>query len=119
MEPTYHDGSFNFCWRLTYLLSEQKRYDVSLVRFEGRKVMLLKRIVALEGEEVEFRHGKLFVNGKALDEPYVRYPCTWNLPLRKVEKGHVYLVGDNRNMSIETHHFGQTSTKRIQGTVLW
>ncbi len=119
MEPTYHDGSVNFCWRLAYLFSEPQRYDVVLVRFAGTKVMLLKRIVALEGETVEFRQGVLFVNGYPLDEPYVIYSGNWNLPPRIVRQGNVYLVGDNREMPIEQHDFGQTAKTRIQGTLLW
>ena len=119
MEPTYRDGRVNFCWRLSYIASEPARYDVVLVRFAGKKVMLLKRVVALEGETVEFRDGKLFVDGTQIDEPYVRYACDWNLTPRQVRKGHVYVVGDNRSMPIKSHNFGQTSTMRVMGTPLW
>ena len=81
--------------------------------------MLLKRVVAREGEQVEFRDGKLFVDGKEIEEPYVRYPCNWNLSPREVEQDGIYVVGDNRNMPIENHHFGQASKKRIIGVPLW
>lgn len=119
MEPTYHNGGINFCWRLRYLFSGPNRHDVVVVRFAGSKVMLLKRVVALEGEHVEFRDGRLLVNGKATDEPYVRYPCNWNLSPRQVEKDHVYVIGDNRSTPIENHYFGQASVKRIVGAPLW
>jgi len=119
MEPTYPDGGVNFCWRLRYLFSEPKRHDVVAVRFAGSRVMLLKRVVAREGEQVEFRAGRLYVNGKEIEEPYVRFPCNWNLPTRRVEKDCVYVVGDNRSMPIEGHHFGQTSRVRIIGAPLW
>jgi len=119
MEPTYHNGGVNFCWRLHYFFSEPKRHDVVTVRFAGSKVMLLKRVVAREGEEVEFRDGKLFVDCKEIVEPYVRYPCNWNLPPRQVEEDSIYVVGDNRSMPIENHHFGQASKKRIMGVPLW
>jgi signal peptidase I len=119
MEPTYRDGSVNFCLKWRYLFSKPKRHEVVTVRFAGSKVMLLKRVIALEGERVEFRHGKLFVDKKEMDEPYVRYPCSWNLPPRQVEKDCVYVVGDNRNMPIENHVFGQASMKRIVGVPLW
>ena len=119
MEPTYRNRSVNFCWRWRYIFSEPKRYDVVAVRFAGNKVMLLKRVVAGEGEGVEFRDGKLLVDGKEMDEPHVRYPCNWNLPSWRVEKGCVYVVGDNRNMRMENHHFGQVSMKRIIGAPLW
>jgi len=119
MEPTYHNGSFNFCWRGHYLFSGPKRHEVVMIRFAGNKAMLLKRVVALEGERVEFRHGKLFVDEKEIDEPYIRYPCVWELPPRKVEKDCVYVVGDNRDMPIEDHLFGQASMKRMVGVPLW
>ena len=119
MEPTYPDGGVNFCWRLRYLFSEPKRHDVVAVRFASSRVMLLKRVVAREGEQVEFRAGRLYVDGKGVEEPYVRFPCNWNLPTRRVEKDCVYVVGDNRSMPIEGHHFGQTSKIRIIGVPLW
>lgn len=119
MEPTYHNGSINFCWRLWYVFSEPTRYDVVMIRLAGHKVMLLKRVVAVEGELVEFRNGRLFVDGEGIDEPYVRYPCDWTLPPRRVEKGGVYVVGDNRSEPMERHNFGQTSIKRIIGAPLW
>jgi len=119
MDPTYHHGGVIFCWRPSYFFSEPKRFDVVTVRFAGIKVMLLKRVVAQEGEQVEFRDGQLFVDGKEIEEPYVRYPCTWNLPPRRVEKDCVYVVGDNRSMPIENHHFGQASKNRIVGVPLW
>jgi signal peptidase I len=119
MEPTYHHGGVNFCWRLRTLFLEPKKFDVVAVRFAGSRVMLLKRVVAREDEQVEFRDGKLFINGKEIEEPYVRYPCNWNLPLRRVEKDCVYVVGDNRSMPIENHHFGQASKSRLMGVPLW
>lgn len=119
MEPTYRDGGFHLCWRLRYLFSEPRRGDVVVVRLAGKSVLLLKRVVALGGEEVEFRQGKLLVNGKAIHEPYVFYPCNWNLSPRQVEPKSVYLVGDNRNGPVENHLFGQTPMNRIIGVPLW
>jgi len=119
MEPTYEDGQFNICFRLTYLFSMPKRYDVVAVRYAGKSVMLLKRIVALEGERVEFRDGTLYVNEEAKAEPYVLHAAKWNLPERTVKKGNVYLVGDNRNVPMEMHDFGQTPIHRIIGAPLW
>jgi signal peptidase I len=119
MEPAYGNGRVNFIWRPGYTFSGPKRYNVVAVRLAGPKVMLLKRVVALEGEWVEFREGKLFIDGKKVEEPYVRYPGNWNLPPRQVDKDNVYVVGDNRSMPIESHYFGQTSIRRIVGVPLW
>jgi signal peptidase I len=107
MEPTYMNGEFNFCFRFQYAFSKPERGDVVVIRLAGKKVMLLKRVVALEGDVVEFCEGKLFVNEKKLDETYVHY------------RNHVYVVGDNRNVPIDMHRFGQTSIDRIIGAPLW
>jgi signal peptidase I len=118
MEPTYHDGSFAFCWRLKYFFSVPERFDVVTVRFSGRRVMLLKRIVAFEGETVEIRAGDLLVNGKIIEEPYVRFRAEWDLPPRLVSAGHIYVIGDNRGSSIDRHRFGAVKLTRIVGGVL-
>ncbi len=119
MEPTYQDGRFNFCKSWAYAFSPIKRGDVVMVRFSGNRVMLLKRVVAFEGETVEFRNGTLYINGKKQDEPYLVYACDWNLPPVEVKKGYVYVVGDNRNVPIDNHMFGQTPMRRIAGVPLW
>ena len=113
------NGDFNFCFKLRYIFSKPARHDVVAIRLAGEKVILLKRLVALEGDVVEFRNGAVFVNEKKIDEPYARYPSGWNLSPRKVDKNHVYVVGDNRSVPINVHQFGQTSIERIIGIPLW
>ena len=118
MEPTYHDVGFGFCWRQRFLLSPPDYGDVVAIRFAGKSVVLLKRVVALAGDTVEFRRGRLYVNGRPVEEPYVKYRSDWNLPPRTVEPGRVYVVGDNRGVPMERHHFGQVDMRRILGGVL-
>ncbi len=119
MEPTYLDGSINFCWRLRYLFRPPERNDVVMIRLAGDRIMLMKRVVALEGEWVEFRDGDLFVNNRKMDEPFAFSQRNWNLPPRQVEPGCIYVVGDNRRTSIDRHNFGQTSLSRVMGGPLW
>ena len=119
MEPTYRDGGFTFCWRFRYQWTEPAHGDVVVIRFSGHRVVLLKRVVALAGETVEFRHGVLFVNDQPIDEPYLQTASDWQLPPRVVEPGKIYVVGDNRSVAIERHHFGQVDRQRILGGVVW
>lgn len=79
--------------------------------------MLLKRVVALAGETVEFREGGLYVSGILIEEPYVRHRSDWQLPPRRVSPGHVYVVGDNRGTDINRHQFGEVNMNRIVGGV--
>ena len=118
MAPTYDDGSFALCWRLQYLFSSPKRGDVVTVRFTGKNVMLLKRIVGLAGDTVSFQNGKLFINQTPVSEPYVINNSKWQLAERIVKPGHVYVVGDNRGTPMLRHKFGQVKSKRIIGGVI-
>ncbi|MDY6832104.1 MAG: signal peptidase I [Thermodesulfobacteriota bacterium] len=119
MAPTYENGAVNFCFTLRYLFSDPAPPDVVAVRLAGNNVMLLKRVVATEGQAVAFRNGDLLVDRRKVDEPYVSEKSDWNLEPRRVKPGHVYVVGDNRSVPMENHQFGQTPTSRIAGVPLW
>jgi signal peptidase I len=119
MAPTYNNGEMNFCWTLRYMFSPPGRHDIVTVRYAGTRVMLLKRVIAVEGETVEFIRGQLFVNGREIREPYVAGKYNWDLPPRHVKPRHVYVAGDNRQVPMETHDFGQTDVNRIIGAPLW
>jgi signal peptidase I len=119
MAPAYVTGSLNFCFTLRYMFSSPAWPDVVAVRLAGQNVMLLKRVVATESQSVEFREGSLFVDDKKINESYVSGKSDWNLLPAVVKPGYVYVVGDNRSMSIERHTFGQTPVIRILGAPLW
>jgi len=119
MNPTYTAPGLIFYSPFSLSLSDLKRGDVVVVRSKSSNKLLLRRIVALEGELVDFRDGVLYINGEPLDEPYVKMPCSWNVRRRLVSKGKVYVVGDNRSMEKEKQQFGEISTAYLQGKVLW
>ena len=118
MMPTYGRHGFNFCKKWSYWFSKPQRGDVVIIKYASN-IYLLKRIVALEGDTVEFRRGKLFVNGIEQDEPYVKYLSNWNLKPREVAPGSCYVVGDNRSQRMHEHVFGQISLERIAGEPLF
>lgn len=119
MAPTYPSRGFTFGCRQTWLLSKPQRGDVVIIRFAGRNVAVLKRIVAFPGETVEFRDGTLYVDGTPLPEPYAKKESDWDLAPRVVDPGHYYVVGDNRSGSMQNHLFGQVNKDRIIGQPIW
>lgn len=119
MKPTYSTTGLNFCWKPAFWFKEPQRGQIVVAKYAGERIMLLKRVVALAGDTVEFKDGVLLINGIEQEEPYVKYRENWNLPKRLVEAGNVYLVGDNRGMPINAHKFGQISMRRIIGVPLW
>ena len=97
MLPTYNDHGVNFVNRLAYLLHEPRRGDVVAIGLEaGYHVMYMKRIVGLPGETVAFHQGHLYINGRVLDEPYVKLPGDWEHEPEQVGPDQYYVVGDNR-----------------------
>lgn len=87
---------------------------------------LIKRIVAVAGEEVALRDGVLYVDGERRSEPYL--PDTWRAPVDlgpfEVPSGHVWVMGDNRSPlgSVDSRRFGPIPAAAIEGRaalVLW
>lgn len=119
MEPTYRDGQIMFCWRPAFRGREPQHEDLVVIRFAGRRVALLKRVIGIGGDVVEFRNGVLYRNGEAVHEVYLIKSSDWNMPPRLVKDGHFYAVGDNRSMHIDNHLFGEVTRSRILGVPLW
>ena len=118
MLPNWPRKGFTFCFRWRYIFSPPGYGDVVVVRYSGR-IFYLKRVVALPGDMVAFWRGRLYVNGRRVNEPYIKYISDWNLPPRKVMPGHLYVVGDNRSQPISMHKFGQVRRTRIIGAPLF
>lgn len=128
MLPAYKDKSVHWINRLAYLRHEPQRGDVVAVRLvppdgaisrlETPHIMLLKRIIGLPGETVEFASGKVYINGRLLNEPYEKNPCDWNTQPVQLAPGQYYVVGDNRTMPEGDHTKGKLDRSQIIGE-LW
>jgi signal peptidase I len=118
MLPTYQSSGLNFVNCLAYARSEPKRGDVVAIELAGRSIMYMKRIVGLPGETVAFHEGRLWIDGKVLDEPYQKLGCNWERAPVTLGSQEYFVVGDNRSMREADHVFGETSRSRIVGKVL-
>ncbi len=118
MLPTYKSNGVNLVNRLAYVFGKPQRGEVVAIRMAGEHIMLLKRIVGLPGETIEFRRGELFINGEPLEEPYLKLPWRWNMPPVKVEPDEFYVVGDNRSMAWADHKQGRAPRAKIVGRAI-
>ena len=114
MSPTYRDGGVNFVILLSYSRHEPQRFDVVSIRTSGISYMYLKRIIGLPGETIEFTDGKLFVNGKFVEEPFLKSQNHLEMPPRTLGPDEYFVAGDNRGMSQD----GVATRERIVGKVL-
>ena len=74
---------------------------------------LVKRLIAKEGDVVRVTGGVVYVNGHALWEPYVGTPPGYEMPALRVPAGHVFVLGDNRNNSLDGHVWGFLPEKAL------
>jgi signal peptidase I len=75
----------------------------------------IKRVVATENDDVEVKDGKLLINGVPQDEPYINEPPDYNLEKLKVPSGFLYVMGDNRNNSDDSHIWGFLPKRNVKG----
>lgn len=75
----------------------------------------VKRIIGLPGETVEVRRGQVFINGQPLAEPFQPNPGSYNANPVVVPPGSVFVLGDNRNNSNDSHNWGPLPIEKIVG----
>ncbi|MSQ31507.1 MAG: signal peptidase I [Dehalococcoidia bacterium] len=77
----------------------------------------VKRIIALPGQSVAVRSGRVSVDGVAYDEPYILAPPTYEFNAQVVPPGKLFVLGDNRNNSQDSHLIGMVNQSEVVGRV--
>ena len=121
MLPTLHEDDRVLVNKLSYDLHAVNRGD--LVVFErpegeaaGQIKDLIKRVVGLPGERIEQRDGDVYIDGDLLEEPYLETETeTTNLEPQTVPDGHVFVMGDNRDDSMDSRVFHAIDEDLIVG----
>jgi len=116
MEPTYHNGRLNVLNKLAYNRRDPARGEVVGIQLRDRQMVLMKRIVGLPGETIEIKGGRVWVDGKALTEPYAQGFGIPSTPrATKLAQDEFFVVGDNRSVS----EYGVVGRDEILGKVLF
>jgi signal peptidase I len=119
LEPTINIGDRVLVNKFVYRFGAPQRGDIVVFPDPaGKMPALIKRIVAVGGDTVDIKEGRLVLNGTPQNEPYVNgkptEPGTVPMPLT-VPNDSVFLMGDNRTNSGDARFFGPQPAAGIQG----
>lgn len=139
MEPNFHDGQFLIVNRFAYCpgvhieipvinkslfdktwcIRTPNRGDVVIFRYPRDPSRdFIKRVIGLPGETVEVIAGQVYINGQLMPEPFGPNPGSYNAAPLTVGPDEVYVMGDNRNNSSDSHLWGPLQLDHIIGKAL-
>lgn len=124
MEPTMHTGEFVIVSKVAYNIGnfetgKPERGDIIVFHYpRNPEQEYIKRVIGLPGDEIAVRNGEVYVNGQLLDEPYIKsapaYQGSWTVPTDSL-----YVFGDNRNNSSDSHNWGEVPLDLVVGKAIF
>jgi signal peptidase I len=115
MEPTLTNGERVIVNKLSYRLGEPARGDIIVFHFPvDPSKEFIKRVVGLPGDRVSIHDGAIFVNGQRLEEPYISIDTDY-LGEWAVEQDQLFVLGDNRSNSLDSHNWGTVPMDYVIG----
>lgn len=124
MQPNLVESQRLVISRISYLLGQPQRGDIVVFNpsnAQPDEPPLIKRLIGLPGEKLEFRDAGVYVDGVQLKEPYLNEPCDLaRCPDRTWQLGpdEYFFMGDNRNHSHDSRAFGPIPRPQIVGRAI-
>jgi signal peptidase I len=123
MEPNFYDSEYLIIDELTFRFRNPERGEIVVFRPpQHEDQYYIKRVIGLPGETVEIRNGIItiyneeFPNGFALEESYIS-EVTEGRDRKTLGEGEYYLLGDNRDASLDSRYFGPVNIDEFIGRV--
>ncbi|MBU0531262.1 signal peptidase I [Patescibacteria group bacterium] len=124
MEPNFFDHEYLIIDEITYRFDDPVRGEIVVFRYpENPSEFFIKRVVALPGETVEITDGKVIIynndnpSGIVLDETYLDVDQTFGKKRVSLNEDEYFVLGDNRDKSLDSRTFGPIRRSDIVGRV--
>lgn len=117
METTLHDGNVMILDKINVKLNGIDRFDIIVFNTSSDK-KLIKRVIGLPGESIECRDNKIYVNGKEINNSYATGKTT-DFDLITIPKDNYYVLGDNRENSVDSRVIGTIDSSNILGHAIF
>lgn len=116
MLPTLEPGEFVLVNKISYQWGDVDRGDIVVFHYSEQEDYI-KRVIGVPGDVVEINSGEVRVNDSLLDEPYIsaapQYSGSWEVP-----DGSLFVLGDNRNQSSDSHRWGFIDDESVVGEAM-
>ena len=99
--------------KISYRFQEIERFDIVVIK-KGNDY-LIKRVIGMPGETVEYKNNKLYINGKNIDEKFIHEKTNDFIMEEKIPDDCYFVVGDNRPVSNDSRYIGVINKKDILG----
>ncbi len=113
MNNTLKDKDIMILDKISYRFQEIERFDIVVVK-KGNDY-LIKRVIGLPGETVEYKNNKLYINGKNIDEKFIHEKTNDFIMEDEIPDDCYFVVGDNRPVSNDSRSIGVINKKDILG----
>lgn len=116
MQPTLYDGDFVIVNRLAYKLGSPQRGDIIIFHYppDPDREPYIKRVIGLPGDTVRVQGGKVYINDVPIRESYIKAAPTYE-NIWKVPPDSLFVLGDNRNNSSDSHSWGMVPLENVIG----
>ena len=120
MEHTLLNGDIMILDKISYRFNEINRFDIVVVN--SNEGLIIKRVIGLPGDKIEYKNNKLYINGEYYKEDYLDGDVkTGDFILEQltgdetIPQGYYFVLGDNREESKDSRTIGLIKEKQIQG----
>ena len=124
MHPTLENSQQYLLNHWIFYFRPPRRSEIVVIRDPTDRGLSVKRIIGLGGEQVFFKHGVVFINGKQLREPYLQAGTTTFAGAYRHDqvfqcgKDEVFVLGDNRNNSLDSRAYGPIPRQSVLGLIV-